>query len=41
VHTIGFHNRSAQAGLRRIAKENGGTYRFVDAAESAAALARQ
>ena len=29
VHTIGFHNRSAQRVLRNIANGNGGTYKFV------------
>jgi len=29
VHTIGFHSRAGQRILRRIAKDNGGTYKFV------------
>ncbi len=29
IHTIGFHNREGEAQLRAIAKENGGSYRFV------------
>ena len=29
VHTIGFHSRRGQRVLRRIAKDNGGTYKYV------------
>jgi hypothetical protein len=29
IHTLGFHNREGEAQLQAIAKENGGSYRFV------------
>ena len=40
VHTIGFHNRSAQRVLRNIANGNGGTYKFVPDPLIAARLTR-
>lgn len=41
VHTIGFHSRSGQKVLERIAKENGGRYTFVPAPQLARTTGRQ
>ena len=35
IHTVGFHNQSGEAQLKTIAKENGGSYRFVPATGNA------